>query len=302
VEWLGPQVSVDEVTGRLTTLAHYEPIVRRLEAELRGVQRLGEQLNRYFGEIDQEMRLAGRLQRDLLPHDVNDTSPIVFSTVYRPASWVSGDIYDLFRIDEHHLGMFIADAMGHGVAAGLMTMFLKQGLVPRQRDGKTLRIVSPAEALGNLHESLCRHQLPSCQFVTAAYAIIDTRSLDLCVARAGHPFPLHIAGASGDVRELDPGGGLLGIPDVDPEFEEVRTVLAPGDKFMLYTDGIEDVIVAPRVSHAAPTCFTPTFHEWAAKPAVELSAAVDDHLDHREGSLHPPDDITLLTLEVVRNS
>ena len=297
VEWVPSDVGLDEVAGKVGTLARYVPLVKGLERELKQLRRLGEQLNRYFGEIDQEMRLAGRMQRDFLPRELPRVPPLIFELLYRPASWVSGDMYDVFRIDEHHFGVFVADAMGHGVAAGLVTMFLRQALVSKLVTGNTFTIVPPSEALTRIHECLLRQKLPNSQFVTAAYGIIDTRSGECRLARAGHPYPLHIR-PDGSIQEVRASGSLLGLPDVPVEFEETRFTVRPGDKLVFYTDGIEDVIVAPGPRSDEPPGFTPELTQWAGLHAAEFMKAVADHLDRREGSLHPADDITLLLLEV----
>lgn len=297
VEWVHPSVSLDEVAGKVGTLARYAPLLRGLERELQHLHRLGEQLNRHFGEIDQEMRLAGRLQHDFLPRELPQVPPYRFEVFYRPASWVSGDMYDAFRIDEHHVGLFVADAMGHGVAAGLLTMFLRQALVAKRVAGSAYTIVRPAEALENLHQCLLRQHLPNSQFVTAAYGILDTRTAELTFARAGHPYPLHVHAGGGPIDEIRSGGSLLGLADVPAEFEETRVRLAPSEKIVLYTDGIEDVLVVPSGQRADGPTFTTQLVQWAALPAADFLQAVAEHLDRREGSLHPADDITLLVLE-----
>jgi len=298
VDAVGAGASQDEVIGRLTALVRYAPVVRGLERELSHLQRLGQQLNRYFGEIDQEMRLAGRMQRDFLPGSMPELPPLKFRALYRPASWVSGDMYDVFRIDEQRVGVFEADAMGHGIAAGLMTMFLHRGLMPKEVDGSRYRIIQPAEAMSNLHTLLLNQRLPNCQFVTAVYAIIDVGTLEMCVSRAGHPYPLHIR-ADGAISEVETGGGLLGIADVEPEFGERRVRLSAGDKVVFYTDGIEDVLIqAPAAEEGEGPRFTPQLLEWAKLRGDVFMEALGRHLDCLEGSLHQADDVTVVMVEV----
>ena len=297
VEWLAADTSLDEIAGRLSTLARYVPLMKRFERELGHLHRLGDQLNRYFSEIDQEMRLAGRLQRDFLPRSLPELPGYNFSLVYRPASWVSGDMYDVFRIDEEHLGIFLADAMGHGVAAGLLTMFLRQALVPKRITGSSYSIVSPPEAMADLHTCLVRQKLPNCQFLTAVYAILNTQTRELRLSRAGHPYPLHIHG-DGEISQIQVGGGLLGLPDIEPEFEETSLRLEPGDKVAFFTDGLEDDFFTGIEAHSPLPLVTPALQEWAWLPATEFADAISEHLDCKVGSLHPTDDITLLTLQV----
>ena len=300
IEWLSPEASLEEVAAKAGTLARYGPLLRLLERELQHFQRLGEQLNEYFNQIDQEMRLAGRLQRDFLPRCLPEVSPYRFQVVYRPASWVSGDIYDVFLLDERHVGMYVADAMGHGVAAGLMTMFLRQALVPKRKTDEGEIIVPPGEALAGVNECLVRQKLPNTQFVTAVYGVLDTQDRTLRLARAGHPYALHIR-ADGTIRELRSDGGLLGLADVAVQCAELRLPLSEGDKLLLYTDGLEDALLESRGEQDEPR-FTARLLEWAKLPGKDLAAAVERYLDEREGSLHPADDVTLVILEAAAAS
>ncbi len=294
---VGLDANADEVAGRLASLAQVAPMIRRMDAEIRDLTRLGKQLDRYFGEIDQEMRLAGRLQRDFMPRVVPHTPPLRFATLFRPASWVSGDIYDIIQLDAGHVALFIADAMGHGTAAALMTMFLRQSLKTRSGQGADVRLLTPAEAIAGFNECIARQKLPDCQFVTAAYGIVELDTLRFTVARGGHPYPLHVA-ADGTPRELAPVGGLLGIAELCADFEQQTVQLQPGEKIIFYTDGIEDLLISGREAHAARTVFTPTLLEWCKLDGNGFIDALRSHLDHQEGSLNPADDVTVLVAEL----
>lgn len=296
-ERFSADASVDEVAGRLTVLARYLPIVQGLDREVDHLRRLGNHLRHYFAQVDKDLSLAGRLQRDFLPRRLPDGQGLRFGQLYRPAGWVSGDIFDMFRIDDRHVGIFIADVMGHGVAAGLLTMFLRKALPTTYVNGNGLEVLSPVEALQQVHESLLRHQLPNAQFVTSAYAILDVETLRLQLARGGHPYPLRIT-PDGAIEEIQPGGGLLGIDGLDPEFELAEVQLHPGDKLLFYTDGIEEVFVTDRDAHTAAAAFSDRFREWARRDVDGLIGSIMDHLDHQAGSLNPEDDITVLAAQV----
>lgn len=299
LEQLGPEVTIAEVIGRLITLARYAPLVRRLDQELNQLERLGHQLTKYFNDVDREMRLAGRLQRDFLPKKMPEAPNLRFSAIYRPAAWVSGDIYDVFRIDENHAGIFLADAMGHGTAAGLMTMFLRRGLEPKDIEGNSYRIRRPSEVMAQLHETLAEQNLPNGRFVTAAYAIIDTDELVIHHARGGHPYGLVLRPGE-DVIELRSEGALLGLADLEPEFHECAFQLQPQDKLLFYTDGIEDVLITDR--HAdGEAVYSPVLRDWASLGLDGMMTAIEHHLDGMEGSLNPEDDVSIVAAEVVRD-
>lgn len=290
------RVSVEELYGRLSAIAFYRPRLAEMEYQLDNMQRLGKRLNLHFVELDQEMRLASRLQRDFLPRDLPTVGGTRFATLFRPASWVSGDIFDVYRIDETHVGFYIADVVGHGVAAGLLTMFIKQAVQSKNVRGNEYDIIPPDATMARLNESLVRQKLPNCQFVTACHCVLDTRTNEVRTSRAGHPYPLHIT-ADGTIQEVKSEGGLLGVFE-DSEFPLATVRLKPGEKFVLYSDGLEPTIFVERDQATHSAAFAPAFAAAARLPGESFVLRVSEILDGEEGSLNPRDDNTLVVLEV----
>lgn len=295
LETVNSDISVEEFRGRLAMISRYHGLVQRLEHELQNMERLSKRLNLHFRDIDQEMRLAGRLQRDFLPNTRQPIGNLRFASVFRPASWVSGDMFDIFRIDEKHSGIYIADAVGHGMAAGLLTMFIKRAIVPKRIDSEGYCVLSPSEIIATLNDALAEQSLPQCQFVTACYALINHETLEFQFARGGHPYPILIT-HEGVVSEMKTPGGLLGLFKGE-DFPVHHSTLRPGDKLIFHTDGIELGFASDGdAESAAPHMRFLTEH--AGMPIDELMACMERHLDGQNGSLHPTDDITLLGVEV----
>ncbi|HOA75471.1 MAG TPA: PP2C family protein-serine/threonine phosphatase [Phycisphaerae bacterium] len=290
-----PDASADELWGRIAAIQQYRPLLERMEEQVAGMQRLGKKLNEQFVEVDQELRLASRLQRDFLPKQLPAIGDIRFHVLYRPATWVCGDVYDVQRLDESFIGVYLADAVGHGVAAGLLTMFIKQAITGKRiyQDGYV--IVPPHDVLEQLNAQLADQQLPNCQFVTACYATIDVRTREVCLARGGHPHPIHV-GADGTCVEVRTVGGLLGIFHGET-YPSTSLILEPGEKLILYSDGLEDVIISRRERDDGQTHLTPEFLGMVREPGPQFIRAMEDHLDAAEGSLQPSDDMTLVVVE-----
>src|SRR5690606_28776723 len=107
-----------------------------------------------------------------------------------------GDIYDIVQLDERHIAFFIADAVGHGVPAALMTMVISRSL--RMTRGTTAgalsstarEIVRPGEAMTRLNDELCRGKKDSPRFSTAVYGIFDAAERRVTLSGAGHPPPI----------------------------------------------------------------------------------------------------------------
>lgn len=297
VEPAAPAASADELWGRLHTLIHARQTFQSLERELSGMQVLGKRLKRHIAELDQEMRLASRLQHDLLPPEHHSLDQARFASIYRPAGWISGDLYDIQRVDAEHVAFWVADAVGHGVAAGLLTMFIRQSLEARAVPGDNGELLAPGETLARLNEALARQPLADSQFVTAGYCLLNTRTFELAVARAGHPYPILLA-ADGTLTELKPSGVLLGIFPGE-EFGTLRMRMRPGEKVLLYTDGMECALADHRDGQTGQPRHLELFRALAELGADQFVAHVTKLLDEQEGSLNPRDDLSLVVMEIV---
>jgi len=300
------RISPAELRGRLAMIERYHGLLKRMERELEEMDRLGKRLNDHFRAVDQELRLAGRLQRDFLPDCSRPIGPARYASIFRPASWVSGDMFDVVRIDKDHTGIYIADAVGHGLAASLLTMFIKRAIVPKREADHGHTVLDPAEVLTVLNDVLAEQSLPNCQFVTACYAVLDHRTLTLRYARGGHPAPLHLA-ADGSSRRLETSGGLLGLFKGE-SFSEARLLLRPGDKVIFHTDGVElafpnaaplsPTSPAPQSSHVSPE-YECAFQRCGRLPIEEMMTQLEEALNAGTGSLAPKDDVTILGMEIL---
>ena len=144
----------------------------------------------FVDSVKEQLRLAGLVQRDFLPAQLPNSDELQWAVTFLPAEWVSGDIYDVARIDEQHIGFYIADAVGHSMPAALLTMFIKQALVMRQTVDKNYRIFSPAEVVRNLNLKMAGQKLSGYQFATCCYCLLNVKTRQLTFARAGHPYPI----------------------------------------------------------------------------------------------------------------
>src|SRR5207247_649251 len=115
------------------------------------VHRINKRLQATYQQIDQELELARRIQESFLPQTLPELPEVRFAVHYKPCGKVGGDFYDIFRLDEQHLGFYVADAMGHGVPASLLTIFVKKGVRTKEISGRDYRLVPPAEVLQRLN-------------------------------------------------------------------------------------------------------------------------------------------------------
>ena len=125
-----------------------------VRAELDVLRQRDDTLRFYMQRLDEELKLAARLQQDFLPRKLPQIGPVTFQTLFRPAGHVSGDLYDVMRLDENHIGFYMADAVGHGMPAALLTMFLKQALVTKEIVPGGYRLLAPSLTMARLNEAL----------------------------------------------------------------------------------------------------------------------------------------------------
>ena len=187
-------------------------------------------------QMDQELELAQRLQHSFLPQSLPQMPSVRFAVKYKPCSRVGGDFYDIFRLDEKHLGFYIADAMGHGVPASLLTIFVKKGVRAKDIAGQTYRLVPPSEVLERLNRDLIDQQLADLPFITMVDVLYNCQDGTLQFARAGHPYPLYLP-KDGKPILWQSEGSLLGV--FETPFPLQTHHLKPGDKLLLYTDGMD---------------------------------------------------------------
>jgi len=212
---------------------------------------------------------------------------------------VSGDIYDLIRLDEDHIGVFIADAVGHGVPAALMTMVICRSLVTKEITGNTYRLIEPEHVLARLNMEMIRRQGRTTRFATAIYAVVDCRRRTVKLAGAGHPPPVRLL-ENGSSQTLETRGGLLGVFP-DETYDQIEFELAIGDRLLFYTDGFEQAF--PDTAEDAHQRRVPTrqyrseFDQLSRLPnAAAMIDAINQRLDDQAGSLHQIDDLTLICM------
>lgn len=244
--------------------------------------------------MDHDLSIARRIQQSLLPRDLPHLPGIDLAAFNVPAQAIGGDYYDFIRVDDDHLGVAIADVSGKGISGALLMSVCRSVL-----RAKAPGCLSPAAVLralnrviaGDLHEDM---------FITALYMILDTRTLDLSVARAGHEPPiLRRSGQAACARIPSPGAAIgLGPPEFfDSVLRDAGVRLVPGDRIVLFTDGITEA----RNDHG---------EEWGIRRLLEAVAEADgvsaratlDGVQEKvlrfAGSGAPGDDMTMVALRL----
>ena len=116
--------------------------------------------------IGEDLRKAELIQRAMLPSKPPEIRDFTVNTVYRPCRNVGGDLYDVVRLDDDHLVVYVADAAGHGVSAAMLAVLFKHRLPLTQ--GQPPTPTSPAEVLNVVNRCLLAECGRPGLFITAA--------------------------------------------------------------------------------------------------------------------------------------
>ncbi|HIJ51928.1 MAG TPA: serine/threonine-protein phosphatase [Planctomycetes bacterium] len=300
-------VSIDELWVRISVNLAYrkkssgmavKPALPPRQVQSIYKNKLAQQLSITGALVDnltEQLRLAGLVQQDFLQTQMPNTDRVQWAAVFLPAEWVSGDIYDIVRIDEEYIGFYVADVIGHGMPAALLTIFLKQALVMRQTVENNYRIFSPAEVMKNLNVRMAAQKLSGYQFATCCYCLLNIKTLQLTFARAGHPYPILINDQKAPER-LEIKGSLLGVFG-QSEYVQQTIQLQPGDKLLLYSDGAEPFI--GKFDDQTGFYFSEEFRKIMNLPIVEMRDKFRELTQNQEIDPMEVDDITTVGLEII---
>lgn len=196
-----------------------------------------------------DLLAASRLQQSFLPKAAPKASGLEFSWFYRPCDMVGGDTFNCFSINDNYVALYVLDVSGHGVPAAMLSVMLSRILTPHaDRGGILCRLpegngrrepVSPRAIAQILNRRFPMDQDVG-QYFTLLYLTFHLPSLTMKVVQAGHPY-LAVLHHNGKVNFLRKAGFPIGMFE-DADFEEETMSLSPGDRILLYSDGIVEAM------------------------------------------------------------
>jgi len=275
---------------------------KRAEDEL---ARIAEELRARNEMLEEDLKMARELQSAMLPQHYprfsaggpSGENAVRFHHVFAPSMEVSGDFFDVCKISDSLVGIFICDVMGHGVRAALVAAMMHTliGEMTAERE-------DPAALLTHLNRAL-RETLRSSlvpMFASAFYVMVDLRAGELRYANAGHPCPLLMPGdgsASTPARlnGVKPGPAL-GIFD-EVHYVNTSRPLAPRDVLLLFTDGLFEV-EGPQGQLYDYQQLQRAVGERGRLPADQLCDGLIEEVRRFSGSEEFSDDVCLVAMEV----
>src|SRR6266850_3193270 len=172
------------------------------------------------------------VQRALLPSTLPSLHGCDVAAAWQPASTFGGDCYDALRFADTSMGISIADVAGKGLPAALVMANLQASIRAFAEPH-----VTPESVAANVNRLVCRNVNLS-TLVTFFYGVIDCATHTMTFTNAGHNPPI-LMRSDGSVERLAAGGTVLGL-SAETRFDRGNTALRPGDRLVLFTDGITE--------------------------------------------------------------
>ncbi|MCA9191853.1 MAG: PP2C family protein-serine/threonine phosphatase [Planctomycetales bacterium] len=216
----------------LSGISVLEPFFKRIVQAERTLRREHDALAHRVRETEEEMRLAQRIQRQLLPNQVPDIQGLEIAGESNPAEWTSGDYFDYLPMQNGNVAIVIADVSGHGLGPALLMSTIRT----------SLRVLAPTtEHVGELLSSsnrLIGESTSPSEFVTAFALQYNPNTRQFSYAAAGHVAYLIPASDTGVFRTMPADVPPLGVVSEFTIPSSTPLVVSEGDILILLTDGI----------------------------------------------------------------
>lgn len=241
-------------------------------------------------EIDEDLALAARVQQSLAPRSIV-WGGLRVDTYYHPVRTIGGDFGLVSPLDDDHLNLLVCDVSGHGIGSALIANRIYTETATQLRNGAEL-----VEMLRHLNRFVMQSIGGSVFFFTVAAARIERSGRRMRFAGAGHP-PGMIVTPGQEPRKLESRSMVLGaLPEAVEAEASLEAELEPGDRVVLYTDGITDVFNA-RGEMLGVEGVQKFVRETSLLPFREMKQGILDRVaEWREGP--PADDVSLVLVEV----
>ena len=273
--------------------------IRDLEKDL---ERRNAELQAFATQMRADLDAAAKVQAALLPAAEPNIPGYRSGWRFVPSAWLAGDILNAFPLDDRHVGLYLLDVSGHGVAASLLSVTVSRFLSPardpasllwRREEGTSrYQLQPPAKVAARLCERFPFDGITG-QYFTLVYGLLDLQTHRLRYISAGHPGVIHVP-RNGASKIVEAAGYPIGV--VDEPYEEYEIEIAPGDRFYLYSDGVPE---------ALDDADTPFGHQrLLAQLDATRNQTLDDSLssllqriDRWRGRRHVHDDVSVLAVE-----
>ncbi len=241
-------------------------------------------------KIVDELKMAGRLQKSLLPNIYENLNGVSVSSKYIPSIHIGGDLYDVMDVGHGMTGFVIADVSGHGVAAALVSSMFKMSF-----HALAANVASPKILFHMLNQEF--NPILAEDYITSFYLLADCTTNTITYSNAAHPTPLLYKKRTSEIIELDTDGFFLGMFEEGGYEEKTITDIENGDALLLYTDCLletENALGEPFGKNRLKNLFAHSLEEFHGQDVIDR---IEAEVRNYNASKHFDDDFTVLLLE-----
>ncbi|MFG0251441.1 MAG: PP2C family protein-serine/threonine phosphatase [Phycisphaerales bacterium JB038] len=237
------------VQARVSTQLSLKRSVDQIRLLERDLAKRAEDLQRANDRMRRDLKTASLVQQALLPTSLPEYPNLNFAWAYHPCDELAGDTLGIYRLSDRHVGVFLVDVSGHGVASSLLAVTVSRMLMPVagrtslvrewRGSGRDPEPVSPVQVAEELN-SRFRMENQLNQYFTMFYGVLDQTTGLLRYVLAGHPGPVAVPGGDEVRVHGSPAFAVGWFPE--PEYEEQLLELTPGDRLYIFSDGIHETM------------------------------------------------------------
>jgi serine phosphatase RsbU (regulator of sigma subunit)/anti-sigma regulatory factor (Ser/Thr protein kinase)/ACT domain-containing protein len=245
--------------------------------------------------MSKELQVAQEIQQMLLPTDFPKVYGYDITSYYQAAKEVGGDLFDFVEVDEHSIGICVADVSGKGVPGSMVMTMIRTAIRMEARNNN-----SPADVLTRVN-TFVTGDIKRGMFVTAFYIILDSKKRTISYASAGHNPMILFRGKSRETFYLNPAGFPIGITLPDPDLfgnkiKEEKIRLHPDDVLLAYTDGITEAMNPQRELFSEERLLEAVRKEGHLN-VVDFVKKLQAHLLNFTNGYEQNDDITVVSIK-----
>lgn len=254
--------------------------------------------------INRELKMAAKMQRELLPPTTTRFFNVTIDWLFCPSLMISGDLFNFLRLDETRIGFYSLDVAGHGVTSAIVSFSVFRLLSSEMQRGSPLKrklpekpyyeIVPPAEVMVELNSQF-QTDSNNWLYFTMVYGVIDTVAHTVELSQAGHPNPIYIT-QNEPVQFIGEDGFPIGLTE-NVEYDTIVLNYRVGDRLILYSDGITECVGANGEMYGTEQLLEFMEHN-RDLPIKEISHGLNEQIRAWRGNEPFEDDISMLILEL----
>ncbi len=309
VDYITKPFQMEELHARVEThlkLRHLQIELQASNAQLAAsnvrLEETNANLEKVNARMSRDLKAAAKIQESFLPREAPSLLDMNFAWIYQPCDELAGDGLNIIPLGDGHVGLYILDVSGHGVASALLSVSLSRLLSPHSDPSSILirdtggsaepEITPPAEVAAHLNR-LFPFDATIGQFATLVYGVLNAATGEFRYVSAGHPGPLHLP-CGADPVILKSESFPIGL--ADEAYEERSVHLGPGDRLYLYSDGVPEAMDSAG-SQFGDARLLKAIDQGRSEVLKDDMTTLLGEITQWSGSSKPHDDISILAVE-----